>query len=245
MRHARPALLTGLIAAALFAALPLSACTTRVVSAGVPQDDTVTVAGTGAALSKPDRADITFTASAQTSDAKSAMNQVAVTATKMLKAVKAAGVAENDLQTTGVTLNPQYRYASGKPVLTGYQASVQTRARVTDLTKIADVIKAGTDAGASNVSGPAFSLSDDNPTKFTALDLAVKDAKAKAASLAAASGRTLGPVVSVTEGGRPSAAYLPNYTSDLLHGGYAAAAVPVQPGQLQDTANVSVVFALQ
>jgi uncharacterized protein YggE len=121
------------------------------------------------------------------------MNQAAVTSDKVVKALKAAGVTDANQQTTGVTLNPQYAYSNGKPPrITGYQAAVQVRARVTDLAKIGDVIKAGTDAGANSVSGPNFTLSEENPTKFKALDLAVTDAKAKAESLAKASGRSLG-----------------------------------------------------
>ncbi len=245
MTRTRSLLLAGGLAAAiLLAVLPLTACTTRVVTGGSDRD-TVTVSGTGTALSKPDRADITFGVTAQAVDPKAAMNQAAVTSDKVVKALKAAGVTDDNLQTTGVTLQAQYDYSGGKaPRITGYQATVQVRARVTDLAKIGDVITAGTNAGATSVNGPNFSLSDTNPTKFKALDLAVADAKAKAASLAQAAGRPLGPVVSITEG-TAQASYQPDYASALLRVPMRSAAVPIQPGTLEDRANVTVVFALQ
>jgi len=128
--NARGIRTTTMAAAIVFAAVvaaSLSGCQTKVVTSGATQQDTVTVAGTGVALSKPDRADVTFSVSSSASDPKTAMSKAAVVSDRVTKAVKGAGVADKDLQTTGVTLSPKYTYKDGASLVTGYEATVEAR----------------------------------------------------------------------------------------------------------------------
>ena len=78
----------------------LSGCQTRVVTSSTADRDTVTVAGTGVALTRPDRASVTFGVTVDAPDAKTAMRRASTTADAVTKALKAAGVDDKDLQTT-------------------------------------------------------------------------------------------------------------------------------------------------
>lgn len=242
----RRLLVTACVVLPLAAAL-LAGCssTTKVVTAG-PQSDTVTVTGTGQALSKPDRATVGFGVSVTNADPRAALQQASTTAAKVNAALKKAGIADQDLQTGSVNLNPQYTYPPGGPQkLTGYQASIQVSARTKNIDKVGDVIVAGTQAGANNVSGITFDLDPSNPARYDASANAVKDAQARAAAVAKAAGRQLGAVISI---GQPQEVN----PSALLRSaaiGYSFAAspvsVPVQPGQLTAGESVTVVFALK
>ena len=236
-------------AAALLLAvtLALPGCTTKVVATGATPQEAITAAGTGVALSKPDRADVTFSVSSSAADPKTAMTKAAVVSDRVTKALKAAGIADKELQTTGVTLSPKYTYKNGASLVAGYQANVEVRARVNDIAKVGDVIVAGTGAGATSVSGPSFSLTDANPAKFEARSEAVADAKAKATVLAKASGRSLGAVQSVTEAGAVAANNLmrDGALPSAVNAGTAAYAPDIQAGQLEDRSSVTVVFGLK
>ncbi len=237
-------LLAAACAASLLAAALLAGCTTKVVTAG-PQSDTVTVTGTGQALSKPDRATVGFGVSATNADPRVALQQASTVSAKVNAALKKAGIADQDLQTGSVSLDPQYTYPrTGPPKVTGYQASIQVSARTKNIDKVGDVIVAGTQAGASTVSGITFDLDPTNPARYDASANAVKDAQARAAAVAKAAGRQLGAVISI---GEPQATGSSSFdTKSLPSGAFAAAAaVPVQPGQLTAGESVTVVFALK
>lgn len=234
-----------IVVAALLAAVAASGCTTKVVTAG-PTADTIAVNGTGTSLSKPDRASVQFGVTASDADPRKAMSQVSAESAKLATGLKAAGIADQDLQTGSVQLSAQYRYPpNGRPVLTGYQASVSIVATTKQVDKVGDVIVAGTQAGATSVGGVTFDLSEDNPARYQASANAVGDARKRAEAMAKAAGRSLGEVVSM---GQPQAL---NSQAALMRGiGLpfgATAGVPfqVQPGQLTAGETVSVVFALK
>lgn len=243
MRIPRPVL----IAAAALAVLTLAGCAPAPTAGpGGALPDTVTVQGSGTALAAPDKAEIGFSTFSKNADPKAAMAKAGADAAAILAALKKAGVAKEDLQTTGVMLQPEYAYRENEPPrVTGYRADVTVKATVRDITKIADVITAGTTAGAKSVSGPSFALDDDNPTKFEAVKKAVADAKARAEAMAGAGGRKVGEVVSMTDSAAVSA---PGYPM-LMRGGYAAAdymypKAAIEPGQLEMTAQVTIVYRL-
>ena len=228
------------VAAVMLAALATAGCSAKTgTTASSP--DKVTVNGSGTALSKPDRAQLDFGVSASDPDPKTAMSKASAAAARLVTALKKAGIAEADLQTTGVTLSPRYKRVGATTRVTGYGADYSLRATTSDLANVGDVISAGTAAGATSVSGPNFTLSDTNPTKYAALGNAVTDARAKAGTLAKAAGRSLGGVLSMTQSGQSG------FAQDYRSGAFFASAMPaaVQPGQLEDRASVTVVFALQ
>jgi uncharacterized protein len=238
------------LAAALLAAMLLSGCTTTVVSAPANSSlNTVTSSGSGTYSAAPDQAAMSFGVSASAKDAKSALDQVSVRADKVTAALKAAGVADKDIQTTSVNIYPQYAdqspTSSKQPQIVGYQASLSVTAKVRDLASLSKVIGAATAAGVDTVNGPTFSISDDSSATDKAIQKAVDDARRTASAMAKAAGRSLGPVVSVTDNGSGSSRPVPMAFDSAAKAAGTAAEVPIQPGQLDVVANVTVVFALK
>jgi len=237
----RTRLIPALLVIALLVAL--GGCTTRVVTTdGATPLYTVTAAGTGTTASAPDTAEMYFGVTILKTDAKSALENASAAADAITKAVKNAGVAAEDIQTANVSVYPQYSYAEGKsPAITGYSATVQVRVKLRDFETIGDVISAASNAGANEISGPNFTLSDDAEARATSLTLAVENARRQAQVMAEAAGKSLGEIVSISETG---------VSVPVIYGNRAAydtieSGVPIEAGQLDVTASVTVVFELK
>lgn len=237
---------TWLVLAVAFVAgaLILGGCTTKVVSAPAGSAlNTVTATGEGKAVAAPDQAEMSFGVTTQGTDAKKTLDGASKQADTIVAALKNAGIAKEDLQTSGVSLYPQQDYSNGKtPRITGYQASIQVRVTMKDIEKVGAIIEAGTGAGANEVSGPTFTLSEQSASRADAIKQAVADAKARAEVMAKAAGKTVGAVLSISEAG---VSVPPIYYSGALKGGADTASVPIEAGTLDVTANVTVVFELK
>jgi len=239
-RSPRATLVTG-VAALLLPVLLLSGCTTKVVTApaGNSSLNTVTASGSGTVSAVPDVAVMSFGVSAKSDNAKSALDSVSGKATKVSDALKKAGVADKDIQTQNISIYPQ---TDQNNKVTGYQASLSVTAKVRDLAKLSSVIGAASSAGVDSVSGPTFSISEDAPYTDQAVQKAVDDARRTASAMAKAAGKTVGAVVSMTNNGSSPVSPVP-FAAAL--DSQAAKAVPIQPGQLDVTSNLTVVFELK
>jgi uncharacterized protein len=231
----------GLVVLALGAALALSGCGTTVQGSG-PAPDTITAVGSGTGSAAPDTAQVSLGVTSTAKDRLSAQNGATKIATAIIAAVKAAGIDAKDIQTGQISLNQQYSPTTGQPTA-GFTASQSITVKTKLVDKIGAAVAAATDAGATNVSGPDFSISDTNASKLDALDKAMADAKARATAIAKAAGRTLGRVVSVTEAG--GGQVVPFATSSVASDKAGGAVPPVEPGQVESSTQLTVVFALE
>jgi uncharacterized protein len=170
-------------------------------AADTPTKKTITVSGNGSVTTVPDRAAFEFSVSSRAATAKAAMSKNADETAAMIAALKNAGVAAADLQTSQVYLNPEMNQAGTDVV--GYVATNSVSAKTT-LAKAGALVDAAVGAGANGVSGPTLSRSDSDALYRDALKDAVADAKEKAEALAGASGLTLGAVQTVVEGSQAS-----------------------------------------
>lgn len=226
-------------------ALVLGGCTTKIVSA--PEGgvlNTVTSAGEGKAVAAPDQAEMSFGVVTQGTEAKKTLDEAAKQGEKIVNALKKAGVAADDIQTSGVSLYPQQEYREGQtPSITGYQANVRVSVKMKDIAKVGEIIEAGAAAGANEISGPTFTLSEQSASRAEAITDAVADAKARAEVMAKAAGKTVGEVISISETGVnvPPIYYGAEKTA-ALDSAYGGA---IEPGTLDVTANVTVVFELK
>lgn len=220
----------------------LAGCT-KVVSAPSNQTlNTVTASGSGTVSAIPDIAVMSFGATAQSANAKTALDQVSAKATKIASAVKQAGVADKDIQTQNVSVYPQTNSVNGKDTVTGYQASLSVSAKVRDLGSLSKVIEAASNAGADTIGGPTFSISDDSSYRGAAVQKAVDDSRRSAAAMAKAAGKQVGTVLSITS--QNSAGPIVPLSLDA-GARSTGTSVPVQTGQLDVTSNVTVVFELR
>jgi uncharacterized protein YggE len=190
-----------LSAIALALAAPLAA-----PAAGEEKDmeiPVLTVSGSGTARVAPDEATVRLGVLAQAPTAREAQAQVNRSAQAVLDALRQLGVAPERIQTTGLSLNPQY--AQGRPDegprITGYQAANTVSVRLDDLAKVGPAIDAGLASGANNLDGVDFGLRDDGAAKAAALADAVQSARGKAEALARALKVRLVEILEVAEGG--------------------------------------------
>lgn len=207
----------------------------------------VTSRGEGLASGKPDQAQISFAVNSKQPKAADALDMVARATKTMTDAIIKAGVPKEDLQTSGVSLYPDY--APGKdntPKISGYRAQIRITAKVKDLAKLGDVLTIATEAGATEISGPTFTLSDDSTVRDEAVANAVKDARQAAEAIAKASDRKLGKLLQVTQADTSA------NRSDWNYAGVASSysllradAVPIEPGELDVTSKVTVIFAFE
>lgn len=236
----RTAITSALVLVVLGAMLALAGCGTTTVIGSGPAPDTVTAIGTGTGSAAPDTAQFSLGVTFSAKDRVSAQDGASKAATAIIAAVKTAGIDAKDIQTSQISLNPEYD-RTGR-TLTGYQAvqSIDVKTKLID--KVGVAISSATDAGATNVSGPQFSLVDTNAARIDAIDKAIADAKARATAIAKAAGRTLGRVVSVTESDIGQA--VPFYAGSLS-ADKSSAVPPVEQGQVDARAQLTVVFALE
>ncbi|MFL6192887.1 MAG: SIMPL domain-containing protein [Thermoanaerobaculia bacterium] len=167
----------------------------------------LTVSGSGQARTAPDEATIRLGVVAQAPTAREAQEKVNRAANAVLEALRKLGVPADQIQTSGLSLNPQY--AQGRPGtegeqaprIAGYQANNDVTVRLEDLTKIGPAIDAGLTSGANTLNGVEFGLRNDEKARAEALAEAVREARGKAEALAKALGVRLGEILDVSEGG--------------------------------------------
>lgn len=211
-------------------------------AAGVPS---ITVSGIATVAGTPDtlRLDLSVVATAASvSDALASANR---SAEAVHDALLKGGVETKDLQTSGLSISPQYDYANGAaPRLTGYQATQNVSAKLRDLggagATIGKAVAAGGDA--VRVDGVSLDLEASGTLLSSARDKAFADAKTKAEQYARAAGRTLGDVVSISE---DTAGPSPAPMQSARKAQALSASAPIQPGSQDVSLSVTVVFSMR
>ncbi len=206
------------------------------------QATTLRLSATGEAHAAPDIASINLGVQTEAPSAAEALRQNRVQMTATIAALKAQGVLAKDIQTSGLNLNPQYVFHDNERKLTGYQASNTVTIIVRDLTRLGATVDAVVAAGANQVNGVSFSLSDPEHAEDDARRAAVKALQAKAALYAEAAGYHIERLVSLSD-----TAIEPNGIRPVMVTAMRAKAgpTPTEPGELDVTANVSAVYELK
>jgi uncharacterized protein YggE len=207
---------------------------------------TITVTGTGIAYGSPDVATATVGAQTRNTDPGAAMTQNEQRMEAVIAAIRALGIAPNDIQTTNFSIYAQQDYdpATGRPLETiTYVVDNSVSITVRDVAMLGDVLSGAVDAGANSVYGVSFSVADPAALEAQAREKAFADARARADQLAQLAGVSIDTVLSVSEtlGSVPS----PVYARDMAAGMGGAAAVPVQTGQIQVNLSVNVTYIIR
>ena len=207
---------------------------------------TVTVSGTGRVSVTPDR--FSFFVGVQTMgpsvDAAVAENNRRTAA--VIAALKKAGARDQDIQTSQFSIYPQQDYQEGKPPrILGYQVTNNVTVRSEKVGDAGRLLGIAVAAGVNNSSGINFEVSDPARGRDEGLRAAFADARAKAALLAQASGRTLGRAVTITEGTQHTPPPMPMQRAMAMEARVANADVPVEAGTSQVTYVVTATFELQ
>ncbi len=190
----------------------------------------------------PDIATLSTGVVTQAADANAALRQNSELMSKVVAAIKAAGIAERDVQTTGISINPQYRYAENKPpTITGYQASNTLNVKVRDISKLGKVLDALVAVGANQVNGPSFEIENPDDAYDEARVAAIRKAQSRAELYAKTLGLRVRRVVSINEGGGYNP---PGPVPMMKMAAMEAADTPVSAGESSLSAMVNVVFEL-
>jgi uncharacterized protein YggE len=200
----------------------------------------ITVTGTGNVSGVPNQLSLSMGVQTSAGSVASALRQANAAARSVTAVLRRTGVAASDIQTSGLSIYPNYSGSSGAP--SGYQVSEQLTITLRRLSVAGGQISAAARAGgnATTIDGVSLNLSDTGPLLAAARVKAVADARAKAAAYARALGRPLGPVISMSEAA-PAQPVTPEPFANAAH---AASSVPVHPGTQQLSVTVTVVFSL-
>jgi uncharacterized protein len=254
----RSILLAGLVGLALVTAYLLggqgdataSASATPGEQAAKADRRMVSMVGTGEASAVPDQISFSLSATARRLDLDDALTASSATTRRVLAELEKHGVEKSDVQTTGLSMHPEYDYhAYAPPTLVGYRVTQRATVKVDELAKGGPAIAAAVEVGDNGVrvSGIRLGVGDPDALLKRARDAAVESATAKAEQYAAATGQTLGDVVSIREVGRPAQRYQPqaalrSFAYDSVE---LAKALPIRAGKDDLEVRIQVVWAFE
>ncbi len=233
-------------------AAPLAALAMALPASAAAAEITITSHGPVVELSifesvsaAPDIATIGAGVTTEAPTATEALRQNSAEMQKVIARIKALGVAERDIQTTGINLNAMYDYnqSTQRQVFRGYQASNRVSVLLRDIAGAGRVLDALVAAGATDLNGPSFALENDEPAKDAARKRAIERAQARVKAYADLFGYGGSRVLAISEtiegrGPMPEQAML-RASADM-----AAAAPPVQPGMVSTGVSLTIKFEL-
>jgi uncharacterized protein YggE len=206
----------------------------------------ITVQGQGKSEGTPDVLRLSLSVDVIKSTIQDALDSSNSAVSKVIAALRQNGVAQKDIQTTGLSIDRAYAYPrNAAPRFRGYQVGNSIQVKIRDLKNAGKTISASATAAgnAVRIDGISFDLQDNVALLKSARDSAMADAKTKAEQYASDSGRRLGKVVLITEQQQPS------YPVPVFAGAVNAApsiagpaAVPISAGVQQVTVTVTVVY---
>ena len=211
---------------------------------------TLTLSSYGETRTAPDQATISMGVTTQAPTAGAALTQNRARMTAVIAAIRAQGVAERDIQTSGLDVSPQYTYArgangqeQGPPRITAYQVSNQVTVLVRDLAKLGPAVDAVVGAGANQINGITFGLQNADARSDEARREAVANVRRKAELYAQAAGLRVARLVTLSESG----GYTPRPRVMMMREAMATSAdasTPVQAGEVGVRVDVTAVYEL-
>jgi uncharacterized protein YggE len=216
--------------------------------AGAGADTTlVTVSAYAEARHAPDIAVLSTGVATLAPDANAAIRLNAERMTAVVKAIEAAGIARKDVQTSGVSLNPDYSYEEGKPPrIRGYTASNTVNVTVREIGRLGEILDALVATGANQVNGPSFDIEDKDAVLDEARGKALAKARVRAEGYAKRLGLRVGRVVSIDEtGGRGAPVPMLRRSAMNEQAMAATASAPIAPGENVLGISLDVVYELR
>jgi uncharacterized protein YggE len=204
---------------------------------------TLNLSAYGETKLSPDMATINLGVTTEAATAQGAMQANATQMNQVMAALKRGGIAAKDIQTSQLSIDPQYVYEQNQPPkLTGYRASNQVTVTVRDLARLGQAVDATVSAGANQVGGINFGLADPTAAENAAREMAVKALAAKADLYARATGYRVLRLVSLSEGG----SYNPPQPIPMvaMAARFKEADTAVSPGEVKVRVDVSGLYEL-
>jgi uncharacterized protein YggE len=209
---------------------------------------TIRVTAVGEARATPDVAHLDFGVETTAATARGASEENAQVMERIIRALTAAGIPRQEIQTRNFSVVPDYaRPMPGReePQVRGYRVSNMVSVRTMEIARVGALIDAALQAGANRVHGVRFTLRDPSPLRAQALRQAVEKARAEAQALASALGVTLGAVLDASTSVESFRGYATARADFSGQSALRAAPTPVEPGEQTVTALVSLVFGIE
>ncbi len=195
---------------------------------------------------KPDIVDIGAGVTSQASTAVEAMRINAREMNAVIDRIKALGIKDKDIQTTGINLSAQYDYdqSTSRQVFRGYQASNRVNVTLREVPRAGEVLDALVAAGATDINGPNFSLDDDTGARAQARKAAFDKARAQAEEYARWSGFSGVRLLEINEAvaAGPPMPYAQSAERKMMD--VSAAPTPVEPGLVGTMVSLTVKFEM-
>ncbi len=195
--------------------------------------------------SAPDIVTISAGVTTEARTAVEAMRQNAAEMTAVISRIRALGVDEDDIQTAGINLNARYDYNrnSQQQIFRGYQVSNRVTVKLREIEETGAVLDALVESGATNLSGPSFSIENEDEAKDLARERAVERAQQRAEAYARLSGYQGVRVLSISEVIRGSGA-VPQAGLRAQAIEVDAVSTPVQPGQVSTGVSIMIKYEM-
>jgi uncharacterized protein YggE len=226
-------------------AVSLSACASAAAPGGDASVRSISVNGTGKITLSPDMAVVSVGIQTQAEDAQTAVDENNTIVAQITAVMSELGIAEEDMKTTNFSVFPNTRYDElGGIGDISYMVNNSVEVTVRDLEIIGDVLAEAVAAGANNIHGIQFDVSDREAAYAQAMELAVENARSRAEVLAGAGEVEIKDVHTISSyigGGMPFGGGR-NMSFDMVE---SAASVPVSPGEMEIVVDVTVVYEIK
>ncbi|QFT77393.1 SIMPL domain-containing protein [Erythrobacter sp. THAF29] len=193
--------------------------------------------------------DIATIGAGVTTEARTAVEAMQMNATQMRKVIdrlKSLGIDEKDIQTSGINLNARYDYnrTDNRPVFRGYQVSNRVSVILRDIEEVGRTLDELVAAGATDLSGPNFSIEDDASAKDTARKRAIERGQARAQDYASMLGYDSVRVLEISEAVTGRGPMPQMAARDVAEQSIVLTASPVQPGQVSTGVQIRITYEM-
>lgn len=206
-------------------------------------ESTLVVSGLGRVNIKPDIAYINAGVETIMKDARQAQEENAKAMNRVMAALRAQGVQDKDMQTSHYSVSIEYDYSGEKRTKLGYRVANNIRVSIRQVQRVGEMLTALHKAGANNIHGVTFGVENQADAYATALEEAIKQAKAEAGIMAKHAGVTLGKPIAVYEGQAPQEIF--SGRKDLAIAEQAGSTVPIMEGEFEVQATVTIVYGIE
>lgn len=229
---------------------------------GSSESNVITLSGHGEISAVPDIANVYFTIHKDAKTVKEAQASVALVEKSALDLLKSSSIEDKDIKTSSASFNPKYKYvydskayctdfgcppSSGNSVITGYEAYESITVKVRNTDDVGTIMQGLGGLGVTDLSGPNFSIDNEDTLKAEARAKAIEDAQEKAKVLADDLGVRLGRIASFSEGG----SYMPLYyakdavANESMTAGAAPAPATLPKGENTITSDVTITYEIR
>ena len=209
-----------------------------------PNTPVIVTNGEAIVRKAPDMAYVVLAVESRAKNPKDAQSQTATSMTAVQQRLAGAGIPRDAIRTIGLSLRQDFDIVGGRQVPRDYVARNGIEVRLDDIGRVGEIIDLVVQGGATSLDGVRFDLKNPAAAEREALSQAVADARARAEAAAAGAGRTIDRILRI-EDSRVDTAIPRPYMARMAAAETIAPPTPVEPGQLEVRARVSLTVSMK